>query len=102
MDFLQQLGIEQENKGVSTGSEWIQSNGEKLPSFSPVDGKLIGTAVSADKAAYGKAMEKAIAAFNEWRMWPAPKRGEIVRQFGEALREKKESLGKLVSYEMGK
>ncbi|QEC66304.1 aldehyde dehydrogenase family protein [Panacibacter ginsenosidivorans] len=102
MDFLQQLGLEQENKGVSTGSTWIDSKGAKLESFSPVDGKLIGTVISADKAAYDVSMEKALAAFKEWRMWPAPKRGEIVRQFGEALREKKEPLGKLVSYEMGK
>jgi aldehyde dehydrogenase (NAD+) len=102
MDFLPQLGIEQENNGVSTGSEWITSKGEKLSSFSPVDGKLIGSVISTDKAAYNAAMEKALAAFKEWRMVPAPKRGEIVRQFGEALREKKEPLGKLVSYEMGK
>lgn len=102
MDFLQQLGVEQENKGVSTGSSWIDSTGAKLESFSPVDGKLIGTVISADKAAYDAAMKKAMDAFKEWRTWPAPKRGEIVRQFGEALREKKEPLGKLVSYEMGK
>ena len=102
MDFLQQLGLEQENLGVSTGSEWIDSTGEKLQSFSPVDGKLIGSVTATDKAAYDKAMEKALAAFKEWRMVPAPKRGEIVRQFGEALREKKDALGKLVSYEMGK
>jgi aldehyde dehydrogenase (NAD+) len=102
MDFLKQLGIEQENKGVSTGSSWIDSTSAKLESFSPVDGKMIGIVTSADKAAYDAAMEKALAAFKEWRMVPAPKRGEIVRQFGEALREKKEPLGKLVSYEMGK
>jgi aldehyde dehydrogenase (NAD+) len=102
MDFLQQLGLQSENKGVSTGSEWTASGGEKLQSFSPVDGKLIGSVTGADKAAYDQAMEKALTAFKEWRTWPAPKRGEIVRQFGEALREKKEPLGKLVSYEMGK
>jgi len=102
MDFLQQLGVQAENFGVSTGKEWVKSTGAKLESYSPVDGKLIGTVISADKAAYDKAMEKALAAFKEWRMWPAPKRGEIVRQFGEALREKKDALGKLVSYEMGK
>ena len=65
MDFLQQLGIEQENKGVSTGSAWIDSTGAKLESFSPVDGKLIGTVISADKSAYDAAMEKATAAFND-------------------------------------
>lgn len=102
MEFLQQLGLQTENAGVSTGTEWISSNGQKLDSFSPVDGKLIGSVISAEKTAYDATMEKALAAFKEWRMWPAPKRGEIVRQFGEALREKKEPLGKLVSYEMGK
>lgn len=102
MDFLKQLGLEQENKGVSTGSEWLQSGGEKLQSFSPVDGKLIGSVTATDKVAYDKVVAKALEAFKEWRMVPAPKRGEIVRQFGEALREKKDALGKLVSYEMGK
>lgn len=102
MDFLQQLGIEQENKGVSTGAAWIESTGAKLESFSPVDGKLIGSVTATDKTSYDKVVAKALEAFKEWRMVPAPKRGEIVRQFGEALREKKEPLGKLVSYEMGK
>lgn len=102
MDFLNQLGLEQENKGVSTGSVWIDSKGAKLESFSPVDGKLIGSVTATDKAAYDKVVAKALEAFKEWRMVPAPKRGEIVRQFGDALREKKEPLGKLVSYEMGK
>jgi aldehyde dehydrogenase (NAD+) len=102
MEFLQQLGLQTENAGVSTGAEWISSNGQKLDSYSPVDGKLIGSVTGADKAAYDQTMEKALAAFKEWRMWPAPKRGEIVRQFGDALRAKKEPLGKLVSYEMGK
>lgn len=102
MEFLQQLGLQKENTGVSTGAEWISSNGQKLDSYSPVDGKFIGSVTGADKDAYDQTMEKALAAFKEWRMWPAPKRGEIVRQFGDALRAKKEPLGKLVSYEMGK
>lgn len=102
MEFLQQLGLQTENDGVSTGAEWVISAGQKLESYSPVDGKLIGSVKGADKAAYDQTMEKALAAFKEWRMWPAPKRGEIVRQFGDALRAKKEPLGKLVSYEMGK
>src|SRR5690606_362684 len=51
---------------------------------------------------YEKVVAQAAAAFKEWRLVPAPKRGEIVRQFGALLREKKESLGALVSYEMGK
>jgi aldehyde dehydrogenase (NAD+) len=102
MEFLQQLGIEAENKGVSTGSNWFTGTGVKIDSYSPVDGTLIGSVFSAGATDYEAMMAKAGEAFKEWRMWPAPKRGEIVRQFGEALRVYKEPLGKLVSYEMGK
>lgn len=102
MDFLKQLNIEANNAGVSTGHEWIKSSGESISSYSPVDGQLIGTVQTADKAAYDATIAKAQEAFETWRMWPAPKRGEVVRQLGEALRAKKDALGKLVSYEMGK
>ena len=102
MQFLQQLNIQPQNQGTSTGSDWLKSTGETIGSFSPVDGKLIGSVVSTDAAAYKNAIQKAQTAFVEWRTWPAPKRGEIVRQIGEALRKNKEPLGKLVSYEMGK
>ncbi|HRH51644.1 MAG TPA: aldehyde dehydrogenase family protein [Panacibacter sp.] len=102
MEFLQQLGIQPENQGVSTGTKWIKSSGKKTDSFSPVDGKLIGSVVSGSKTEYNEMIAKAQEAFKEWRLWPAPKRGEIVRQFGDALRANKEPLGKLVSYEMGK
>lgn len=102
MDFLKTLGLIQDNKGVSTGAKWVNSKGEKIDSYSPVDGKLIGSVVGADKDAYETVLKKAEEAFLQWRLVPAPRRGEIVRQIGEALREKKEALGKLVSYEMGK
>ncbi len=102
MEFLQQLGITQQNPGVSTGTKWIASNGISIDSYSPVDGKKIGAVTIADKEAYGQVIYKAQEAFAEWRKWPAPKRGEIVRQVGDALRANKEPLGKLVSYEMGK
>jgi aldehyde dehydrogenase (NAD+) len=102
MEFLQQLGIPAQNSGVSTGSNWIDSTGIMIDSYSPVDGKKIGTVSSADKQAYEQAVTKAQEAFASWRMVPAPKRGEIVRQVGDALRANKEPLGKLVSYEMGK
>lgn len=102
MDFLKALNIQPDNPGVSTGQEWLSSTGEKIQSFSPVDGKLIGTVESADKDSYESVVKKAQEAFNTWRLVPAPKRGEIVRQIGEALRIHKEPLGKLVSYEMGK
>ncbi|MFV0157497.1 aldehyde dehydrogenase family protein [Empedobacter falsenii] len=98
---LKELGISSENLGTSTGSTWF-GKGEELSSYSPVDGKLIGKVASSTKDDYEEVITKAQAAFKEWRMIPAPKRGEIVRQFGDKLREKKASLGKLVSYEMGK
>ena len=102
MDFLKALKIEVINKGVSTGIQWIDSSGETIDSFSPVDGKKIGSVIAADKASYETVVKKAQEAFKVWRLIPAPKRGDIVRQIGEALREYKEPLGKLVSYEMGK
>ncbi|MDM1138921.1 MULTISPECIES: aldehyde dehydrogenase family protein [unclassified Empedobacter] len=98
---LKELGISSENLGTSTGNTWF-GKGEELSSYSPVDGKLIGKVKSSTKDDYEEVIKKAQVAFKEWRMIPAPKRGEIVRQFGEKLREKKASLGKLVSYEMGK
>ncbi len=101
-DYLQPLGLLKINEGVSTGKATIVSSGSFIESYSPVDGKLIGSVASADKAAYEKVIDTAEEAFKEWRTWPAPKRGEVVRQIGEALRQKKESLGSLVSYEMGK
>lgn len=102
MDFLKKLNLDTNNQGVSTGTHWISSNGKTIESYSPVDGKLIGTVVSADETSYKQVIATATKAFEEWRMMPAPKRGEIVRQFGDALREYKEPLGQLVSYEMGK
>jgi len=102
MDFLKTLQIQAKNPGVSTGKNWIKSTGSDITSYSPVDGQLIGTVKSADAASYEKTVQTAREAFAEWRLWPAPKRGEIVRQLGEELRRYKEPLGKLVSYEMGK
>src|SRR6187549_2633717 len=102
MEFLKALGIKEINNGVSSGSNWLTSKGEHIQSFSPVDGKLIGSVTAADKENYEKIIQSAEVAFKQWRMMPAPQRGEIVRQVGEALRKYKEPLGKLVSYEMGK
>lgn len=102
MEFLKQLNIAAANPGVSTGTIWLDSKGRQLESYSPVDGKLIGTVTAADADTYHQVVETAQNAFKEWRMWPAPRRGEVVRQVGDALRKNKEPLGKLVSYEMGK
>ena len=68
MDFLKTLHIQKNNEGVSTGSQWIKSKGEKISSFSPVDGKLIGTVISADKESYEKVIKTAQKAFAEWRL----------------------------------
>ena len=102
MDFLKSLRIASKNSGVSTGNIWLKSKGEKLDSFSPVDGKLIASVKTVDKESYDAVLQKAQEAFLRWRLWPAPKRGDIVRQIGDALRENKPHLGRLVSYEMGK
>jgi aldehyde dehydrogenase (NAD+) len=102
MEFLKALSIQKENEGSSTGAKWIQSNGAIVSSHSPVDAQMIGSVKSTDKEAYEKTIQTAQNAFLEWRNWPAPKRGEVVRQLGEALREQKQYLGQLVSYEMGK
>jgi aldehyde dehydrogenase (NAD+) len=102
MKFLAALKINKTNNGVSTGLVWPKAKGELLKSFSPVDGTLISSVVGADKNNYNTVIAKAQTAFAEWKTWPAPKRGEVVRQFGEALRLQKQSLGELVSYEMGK
>jgi aldehyde dehydrogenase (NAD+) len=102
MDFLSQLKITQNNKGVSTGTQWLSSKSDKIKSHSPVDGKLIAAVNTTDKESYETVIQVAKEAFLRWRLWPAPKRGDIVRQIGEALRENKLPLGKLVSYEMGK
>jgi aldehyde dehydrogenase (NAD+) len=99
---LSKLKINAHNKGVSTGSKWLESKGGIIESYSPVDGKLIGSVSAADKESYDAVIKKAEEAFTLWRMVPAPKRGDIVRQIGDALRAHKEPLGKLVSYEMGK
>ena len=103
MDFLKELGIKEENLGASTGLKWYGSkSGDKLDVVSPVDGKHIATVYQASEEDYETVVKVAHEAFLQWRKIPAPKRGEIVRLVGLKLREYKEPLGKLVSYEMGK
>jgi aldehyde dehydrogenase (NAD+) len=101
-DFLSVLGLKHDNSGTSTGTQWYSDHATSINSYSPVDGQKIASVQETTKVQYELIVKKAQEAFAEWRMWPAPKRGEIVRQIGEALRAKKEALGKLVSYEMGK
>jgi L-aminoadipate-semialdehyde dehydrogenase len=105
-EALNELGVEAINNGTSTGAKWFSPDsyreGDIIESYSPVDGELIGKVKTTTREDYEQMMTVATAAFKTWRTTPAPQRGEIVRQFGEKLREKKEALGKLVSYEMGK
>lgn len=96
-----QLNLKQQNNGTSTGRKSFGS-GSLIESYSPVDGKLIGSVTTTSKEEYDAVIATAQKAFLQWRLMPAPQRGEIVRQFGDKLREKKDALGKLVSYEMGK
>ena len=98
---LNTLGINKVNKGTSTGLLSF-GGGEKIDSFSPVDGTLIGSVSSTTEEDYEKTVQTAAAAFKDWKSRPAPQRGEIVRQYGEKLRKYKQPLGELVSYEMGK
>ncbi|MCG2587528.1 L-piperidine-6-carboxylate dehydrogenase [Rhodohalobacter sulfatireducens] len=102
-DFLSKLGIKHENSGTSTGQEFLKDvTSEKITSYTPSDGSEIATVYETTKSEYEEVVQKSQEAFKEWRMMPAPQRGEIVRQIGEELRKYKEPLGKLVSYEMGK
>jgi len=98
---LKDLGLNDVNNGTSTGKDWF-SNGDIIESYSPVDGELIGKVKATTNADYEKTVLTAVKGFKEWRTWPAPQRGEVVRQFNDELRRLKEPLGKLVSYEMGK
>ncbi len=100
--FLRKLGLKKNNPGTFTGLHHIEGTSGSIVSYSPVDGKHIGSVELTSKSDYEKVMKQAQKAFVQWREIPAPKRGEIVRQYGEALRKNKEALGRLVSYEMGK
>lgn len=100
--ILDTFGITDVNKAASTGGQEYASGGDLITSISPVDGHNIASVQSATANEYEKVIHTAQNAFKEWRMVPAPKRGEVVRQIGEELRKYKQELGVLVSYEMGK
>ncbi|WP_116105262.1 aldehyde dehydrogenase family protein [Lewinella sp. IMCC34191] len=101
-DFLQELGLKQDNDGTSTGQTGHHNQEQHIESVSPVDGSTIGRVSTTTPEQYEQVITRAETAFKHWRTVPAPRRGEIVRQYGEALREHKDALGRLVSYEMGK
>ena len=101
-NVLKRLGLQAMNTGVSTGVKCFEGSGDILESFSPVDGSKIAGISSGDSDDYETIIKKARQAFQTWRLVPAPKRGEIVRQMGDQFRLSKQDLGVLVSYEMGK
>ena len=101
-NILSQFGINTSNPGGYLGKQTFGSSNERIDSLSPVDGRLIASVQPVTLEEYDAIIEKSQQAFLSWRMIPAPKRGEIVRQVGDALRKHKTALGTLVSYEMGK
>jgi aldehyde dehydrogenase (NAD+) len=102
IQVLNRLGIQNVNPGAATGTNWLDTKGEVTSSVSPIDGEIIANVVNATIEDYETVIRTAEAAFAQWKMVPAPKRGEVVRQIGLALREAKEDLGFLVTLEMGK
>jgi len=101
-DLLKSFGIGQPHSGVSWGG-WVERPvGGELVSTNPATGKPLGTVLQASEEDYERLVRKAQESFLSWRMTPAPKRGEMVRQLGDALRKRKKDLGALVSLEMGK
>jgi len=102
MMFTKKLNLKKVNPAYSTGQAWGGRHTYKISSFSPVDGKLIGQVAQANFEDWEKVILTARQAQITWQSWPAPKRGDLVRQIGNAFRTNKEALGQLVSYEMGK
>ena len=98
---LSRLGLELENSGAFDGG-WIPTHGKRYDSLNPATGELIATVLEASTADYEQVAASSVAAFHEWKKWPAPKRGEVVRQLGDELRRHKEDLGLLVTLEVGK
>lgn len=102
LDFVKKLGIGDVNSGVCAG-QWVERpKGGKIDSISPIDGHSIASVLTAGAEDYERVASEAGKAFEKWRMMPAPKRGEIVREIGGELRGVKEDLGRLVTLEMGK
>ena len=101
LKMLSSLGIQDDQLGCSSGNKWLGS-GKIITTNSPVDGKALFNVNSASLKDYEEIINNAEIAFETFKIMPAPKRGDLVRQFGNELRNKKENLAELVSYEMGK
>lgn len=102
--ILDALGIKSMNSGATSGGSkgWLETKGKELISYSPINGKPIASVLMAEKKDYDAVMTKAQAAFKTFRMMPAPQRGEMVREIGDALRENKKALGAMIALEVGK
>ena len=100
-EILNRLGIAAINPGASTG-EWIQTRGPELISYSPIDGQELARVTMAERQDLETVMAAAAKTFEQWRMMPAPARGQIVREIAIELRQHLDDLGALVSLEMGK
>lgn len=98
---LKTLNLSGQNSGVSEGDHWF-GNGRETEVISPINGQMIATVKQGNAEDYEKVVKAAMNGFDEWRRVPAPKRGEVVRQFGVELRKYKDALGRLVTIEMGK
>lgn len=101
-DLLSTLGIEDMPGGVCIGPRYLEGQGQPFTSYSPIDGRPVRTVTSAAAADVALGVAAATKAFHAWRDVPAPVRGELVRRFGDALRTHKETLGALVTLEVGK
>jgi aldehyde dehydrogenase (NAD+) len=100
-ELLASLGLERENPGAFAGA-WLPTSGALVESINPATGETIAGVRMAGVDEYKRCAEITVEAFHEWRTWPAPKRGEVVRQLGQRLRDHKTALGKLVTLEVGK
>ncbi len=103
-DILNTLGIKEVNHGATLGTSdgWLKTSGDEIVSVSPIDGKQIAAVIQATRNDYELIVSEAEKAFRAWRMKPAPERGIVIKEVGDALRKFKEPLGKLITLEMGK
>jgi len=99
--LLSRLGLAEENSGAFAGA-WLKTSGPLVESINPANGGAIAAVRDATSADYERVAASSAEAFHVWKRWPAPHRGEVVRQLGEALRQHKDDLGQLVTLEVGK
>src|SRR5262245_36599830 len=101
-DVLKTLGIQPVNDGAWAAGEWLKTSGPELESRNPATGEVLARVRLATRSDYEKVAASSVDAFHAWREWPAPKRGELVRDLAAAFRRVQEPLGALVTMEMGK